>query len=141
MTDINSYTPRRTGTHPTFTSAENGCTHIAHNKDKNNVRQFKLDGEVFLPKTAPQRCDYLLLNDTKLTAYFIELKGSQAQKAIEQIEASINEIKQSISGYKVYRRIVIRRGSHGIQGSNLVQWKKKYPGSAKSETQVMEEAI
>ena len=141
MTDINKYSPHRAGAHPTFTSSEKGCTHIAHNNDRNNVRQFKLDGEVFPPKADPQRCDYLLLNDTKLTAYFIELKGSQAQKAIEQIEASINEIKLSIPDYTICRRIVVSRGTHGIQGSNLIQWKKKYNKSAKYATQVMEEAI
>lgn len=141
MTDINRYTPCRAGKHSIFVSAENGSKHIAINRDKNDVRQFKVDGGVFPANTAPQRCDYLLLNDTKMTAYFIELKGTQVEKAIKQIEATINEIKGSIPQYSIYRRIVTSRGTHSIQRSSLVSWKNKYQFSAKVGTSPMEEAI
>ena len=141
MTDINRFVPYREGRHPVFSSTENGCTHIAHNQDRNDVRQFKIDGDVFPEKTDPQRCDYLLLNDTKKTAYFIELKGAQAKKAIEQIEATIKEIKDSIPQYRIYQRIVTKRGTHGIQQQCLIQWKRKNGSSAKSQTSPMEEHI
>lgn len=141
MTDINKYTPRRAGSYPVFTSVENGCMHKANNNDKNDVRQFKLDGEVFPPNAKPQRCDYLLLNDTKRSAYFIELKGAQAKKAIEQIETAVQEIREAIPNYSIYRRIVIKRGTHSIQNSDILAWKKRYGSSAKSGTVRLEEAI
>ena len=141
MTDINRFTPYREGKHSVVTSAENGSKHIANNRDKNDIRQFKIDGDVFPVNTEPQRCDYLLLNDTKKTAYFIELKGTQAKKAIDQIEASISEIKGSIPQYKIYRRIVTSRGTHGVQQESLTRWKIKFRLSAKTGTSPMEEAI
>ena len=78
MTDINRFVPYREGRHPVFSSTENGCTHIAHNQDRNDVRQFKIDGDVFPEKTDPQRCDYLLLNDTK------KPKGDRANRSDNQ---------------------------------------------------------
>ena len=44
--NINKCMPHREGTHQTFTSSENGCTHVGINVDRNVVRQFKVDGEV-----------------------------------------------------------------------------------------------
>lgn len=141
MTDINRYAPRKTGKLPIFVSAENGCEHRAHNPDNDSIRQFKLDGEVFPLKAEPQRCDFLLLNDTKKTAYFIELKGTQAKKAIEQIETSIGEINPSIPTYKIFRRIITRRGTHGIQQDSLIRWKKQHRTSAKAGNTPMIENI
>lgn len=141
MTDINRYSPRRAGRYPLFTATENGCTHKAYNTEGSNVRQFKLDGEVFPPNREPQRCDYLLLNDSKQTAYFIELKGAQVSKAIEQIETTICEIKASIPQYLIYRRIVLKKGTHGVQDSCLLQWKRQHIKSVKTGTVVLEEAI
>lgn len=141
MTDINRYTLYRSGKHPIFTSTENRSTHIAENRDKNDVRQFKIDGEVFPAMTEPQRCDYLLLNDTKRAAYFIELKGKQVSKAINQIEATIDEIKGSIPQYSIQRRIVTSRGTHGVQHQSITRWKQKYGSSAKFQTSPMRDII
>lgn len=141
MTDINRFTPYRTGKHSVFTSVENRSKHIARNQDNSSVRQFKVDGEVFPAKTEPQRCDYLLLNDDKKTAYFIELKGTQVEKAIKQIETTINEIKGSIPQYVIYRRIVTSCGTHSLQYESLTRWKKKFKASAKAGTSPMDEAI
>ncbi len=76
MTNINKYSPHCEGKQSSFVSSENGCKHEGKNSSHDEVRQFKVDGEVFPKKNPKIRCDWLLLNDTKKHAYYIELKGS-----------------------------------------------------------------
>lgn len=45
--NINDYQPFREGRHTVFTSPENGCKHIGKNVNKQYIRHFKVDGEVF----------------------------------------------------------------------------------------------
>jgi len=127
--DINAYKPFREGTHPTFTSSENGCTHIGENPNRHSVRHFKIDGEVFPKGTAFQRCDYLLLNDTAKTSYYIELKGSDIPKAAQQIDSTVDSLSGSLPGYRIFRRIVYKSGTHKIDESSIVKWKLRYKGS------------
>jgi hypothetical protein len=87
--NINDFTPHRAGQHSVFTSAENRCTHVGKNKNRHMIRQFKVDGEVVAAGDMSPRCDYLLLNDDAKTSYYIELKGSDLVKAIEQIETTV----------------------------------------------------
>lgn len=122
--DINSYKPYRAGTHSVFTSTENNCTHKGKNVSRCEVRQFKIDGDVFKDGDA-QRCDFLLLNDDKRTSYYIELKGSDLPKAINQIERTVAVISPSLPNYKIFRRIVYRTGTHRIHESKVVLWKKE----------------
>ena len=126
MVNLLEHTPYREGTHPVFTSSENGCTHVGKNVSLEKIRQFKVDGGV-IPKNAQEsRCDYLLLNDDKKTARYIELKGSDIEKAISQIEKTIEMIHPSIPAYQIYRRIVFRTGSHSVNSRIVTNWKKRY---------------
>lgn len=122
--NINSHKPYCEGKHSVFISKENNCTHRGKNASRCAVRQFKIDGDVFKDGDA-QRCDFLLLNDDKQTSYYIELKGSDLPKAINQIEHTIAIISPSLPNYKVFRRIVYRTGTHRIRESIVIQWRKK----------------
>lgn len=123
--NINDYTPFREGNHPVFSSSENGCRHIGNNVSRQYIRHFKVDGEVF-SGPGEERCDYLLLNDEAKTSYYIELKGSDLPKAIQQIENTIRLIAPSLSGYAILRRIVYHTGSHNVRASEVSRWKAKY---------------
>lgn len=125
MININKYTPRRSGRHQRFSCTENHCTYIAENPNSKDVRQFKVDGEVFPSGgNGPKRCDYLVLNDTDRHAYYIELKGSDILRAIQQIESSITEINSSI-GYDVRCRVIFRTSTHEVKGAEVLRWKRK----------------
>ena len=127
---INDYKPFRTGQYPVFTSSENGCRHIGNNTKRQYVRHFKVDGEIFTG-TVETRCDYLLLNDDTKTAYYIELKGSDLSKAIQQIENTIKLLSPSLPGYAVLRRIVYHTGSHNVHASEVLRWKARYKAVVK----------
>ncbi len=139
--DINTCKPYREGTHPRFISAENRCTHIGKNPSGHKVRQFKVDGEVFRKGTMPQRCDYLLLNDTARESYYIELKGSDIPKATQQIDDTVDLLCDSLPGYKIFRRIVYKSGTHKIDEDSVIKWKRRHKGSVCIKHERMEENI
>ena len=139
--NINDFTPHREGQHAAFTSTENRCTHVGNNINRQMIRQFKVDGEVIASSDPSPRCDYLLLNDDARTSYYIELKGSDLIKAIEQIENTIALLSHSIPEYAIRRRIIFRTGTHGIQTRPVLAWKKKYGTTAKIKERTLEENI
>ena len=105
------------------------------------IRQFKVDGEVVAAGDMSPRCDYLLLNDDAKTSYYIELKGSDLVKAIEQIETTVAMIAPSIPEYTVLRRIVFRTGTHGIQTRPVLSWKRKHGNTVVIKERLLEETI
>lgn len=137
--DISLSRPLREGFHSIFSSKENGCCHIGRNVDKSYVRQYRVDKEIYGTTSREPRCDYLLLNDDKRTAYFIELKGSDIERAIEQIDHSVSEISPSL-GYVVFRRIVYHTGSHKVNSQKVSRWKAKYKSFVKIQsTKIVED--
>ncbi|MDE6963811.1 MAG: hypothetical protein K2P30_09305, partial [Lachnospiraceae bacterium] len=70
------------------------------------MTHYKIDGTVI--KTG-NRCDYLLMNEQKRTAYLIELKGSDLVKAAEQLESTEKFLKKELSGYELQYRIVANK--------------------------------
>lgn len=106
-------------------SKENKSSHTSVNKDHNNVRQYHIDGDVIKDQSI-KKCDYLVLNDDKATAYYIELKGSKIQEAIEQVETTEKMIRSGLKGYQSYYRIVFSgSGTHNIIQSSVLKWQKK----------------
>ena len=95
--------------------------HIANNKDRSRVRHFKVDEEIIKDG---EKCDYLLLNDDRMDAYFIELKGSDILKAIDQVERTSTVLQKSLSGYDLYYRIIYKSGTHSIHSPKVNKWKE-----------------
>ena len=125
--DINTFKPRREGNDSQFVSKESYCTHICKNPGGKFVRQFVVDGEVFPKGKPPQRCDYLILNDTDRTAYYIELKGSDIPVAIAQIDSTRSLISHSIKDYTYCCRIILHKvRSHQINDDFVIRWKRKH---------------
>ena len=80
--------------------SKNACCHIARNTDACNVAQFQLDGDIFQGHEV--RCDFLVLNQDKKNAYFIELKGSNIMHAKQQVESSANLLRDDLTGYSCF---------------------------------------
>ena len=128
--DINSCVPIKKGSQSIFKSAEHGCEHIGININHHTIRHFKVDKGI-IPKNSPEKkCDYLLLNDTDRRAYYIELKGSDIEEAIQQIENSIKLLHGGIKSFTIYPRIIYFTGTHDTRGSKALRWKAKYNNRA-----------
>ena len=108
-------------------SEENDLRHVAFNWDGDRVRQYHVDGDVVSKRDHHKRCDFLVVNDSKKRAYFIELKGSDVQRAIEQMETTRSMTRDSFRGYDVFYRIVFRRVTHRIMNSpQFVKARQRY---------------
>ena len=131
MAKLREYSPFRQGRHRSFISPEQHCRHIANNPAENMVRQFRVDGGM-VSKTSPEpRCDFLLLNDDKETAYYIELKGADLGKAIDQIECTIQKFHNEIRTYQIHRHIVYSSANtHDIRSQKVLRWRAKHGPNA-----------
>lgn len=112
----------------------------AENLELDNVYKFKIDGDILTDSDSSVRCDYLVENETKKQAYFIELKGRDITHAIEQIEATINRYKGKLTSYEIKPRIVYKNNTHDIKSSKARQFKSKYK-SAVFKTNMFSEKI
>lgn len=139
--NINDFTPLRQGEYPRFVSSENGVCHVGINSNKDTVRHYHLDGDVWPHGDGAMKCDFLLLNDSIKRAYFIELKGDDVERAILQIERAVKEIQESIKGYIIYRRIIYKTRTHRLKASALDKWTRKYRPYAKAKNNRLEESI
>ena len=71
----------------------------------------------------------ILLSCEDKSAFFVELKGHDLQKALSQIDSSINKLKDEIpelQEFKIYARIVLNRNpTPDINSSIEIKLKKR----------------
>jgi hypothetical protein len=82
-------------------------TYRYENNSTNHLSKYRVDGGLIAKDEA--KCDYLLLNCDQKKSFFIELKGSDLIRAVEQIDKSIDLLQAHIPDFAVYARIVLTR--------------------------------
>ncbi len=107
-------------------SKENQKVHTAVNVDDCDVFQYKIDGDIISSSSSEIRCDYLVENGTRLTAYLIELKGTDLPHAVEQIEATIKKYRTELASYEIKPRIIYRTNTHAVRHLAVQKFKMKY---------------
>jgi hypothetical protein len=90
-----------------FSDRKSKTKYIYENDSFDSLTKYRVDG--CLINDEDFKCDYLLLNCTKEVSYFVELKGSDLIKAIEQIDRSIDILHKDFEEYAVEARIVLTR--------------------------------
>ncbi len=98
------------------------CKYVAINSDAKTVHRYTVDGNII---TDGETCAFLVLDQSDSDAFFIEVKGSDIGKAIDQITRTEELLRNCIKGFEPYYRIVYRTGTHDIKSSKVVNWKKK----------------
>jgi hypothetical protein len=92
-----------------------------------------------------QKCDYLLININDKTLYFIELKGSDLIKAIDQIDRTLDILLPRIEHQIVNGRVVLSRVSTpDLVSSRYIKLKKRLKdlnGTLEQKSVLMEETI
>lgn len=108
-------------------SKENKNEHIIRNESKSPIFQYHIDGGIICDNRG-ERCDYIVeVQKNEPIAFIIELKGSDQNKAISQIEATIKRFSQ-LNSYSLFPRIVIHKGrTHSINSKIRRDFFKKYP--------------
>ena len=109
-----------------ITSQDSGQTrvHRAYNDKRCGVSQYQIDGVVIKDGI---RCDFLVMNEDDKSAYLIELKGSDLEHAIKQLETTAERLKAQLHDYKVRYRIVCSRArTHKIESSQFKKFKSAH---------------
>lgn len=103
---------------------KNPQSHVGINTDKAFVTHYQIDDVVI---QNGNRCDFLLMNEDKLTAYLIELKGSDLVKAAEQLEATEATLKKELKSYSLKYRIIANKcKTHEISSSAYRKYQMKW---------------
>ena len=102
-----------------------GPVHRANNSSAYEVTHYKVDGVVI---TEGKKCDYLLLNEDKCAAYFIELKGQDLSWAAQQIEATETALNSCLNKYsdRKYRIVANKCRTQSIENSNFKRYREKW---------------
>ena len=88
------------------------------------VRHYRLDGKLITNQTC---CDFLLLNDTRKKAYYIELKGKDVKRAVDQVLAGERICKRELVDYMSFFRVVTSKTpTHKNMPKNLRNLKDRY---------------
>lgn len=79
------------------------------NQRLDNLAKYRVDGGLINDNGI--KCDYLLINCDKSEAFFIELKGSDLDRAVKQINRSIELLGVNLTNLKmkINARIVVTR--------------------------------
>ena len=113
--------------------------HKGINADKAYVTHYQIDGVVIKNGS---RCDFLLMNEDKQTAYLIELKGSDLVKAAEQLEATERALKNELLNYNLRYRIIANKcKTHEIASSSYRKYQMKWKKNLVQSTGFIEEKI
>ena len=117
--------------------------HVANNNDLCKVYQYRVDGIII---TDGKSCDYLLWNDVKNNIYLIELKGSDLEYAVEQLEQTELVLKQrywqEIKDAIFYYRVVLNKvTTHALASNKVKKFMNRHNGQCCFETKILEEAI
>lgn len=127
---------------PIVVCEEKGKIYRAHNVDGNKVFKYHIDGEI-IEDNSIIKCDYLVENEDKKSAYLIELKGKDLLHAIEQVE-NTNRFFSGLfksNDYSVYLRIVYKSNTHAVNSPEYRRFKTKYSSALKIGTISLEENI
>lgn len=89
------------------TDQKSSPKYIYENIAEDALTKYKVDG--CLIDDDGSKCDFLLLNCDKEISYFIELKGSDLMKAVEQIDRSIELLHKDLAKFSIEARIVLTR--------------------------------
>lgn len=117
--------------------------HIAINQDRSEIYQYRIDGEVI---KEGQRCDFLLWNEEKSQVYFIELKGSDLEKALAQIEQTEYKLRTRCPNVfdkcmLNYRVVLNKMPPHALYSNKVKKFKKEHGNRLICKNQKYEEIV
>lgn len=98
-------------------------THIAINKDISLVTHYQVDGVII---KNGNKCDFLLINEDKKTAYLIELKGSDLSWAARQLQVTEQTLSAQLAPYQPlqYRIVANKCRTNEIETAEFKKYRK-----------------
>jgi hypothetical protein len=125
----------------TFTDKRSSTTFVYRNNSLDDLTKYKVDGCLIADDGA--KCDCLLLNCDNKKCYFIELKGSDLIRAVEQIDRALDILVNHLHEFSVEARIVLTRvNTIDLRSSKYLKLEKrikKLNGELKKQSRQMTE--
>lgn len=119
--------------------------HIANNIEGCEVYQYRIDGNIIREGL---RCDFMIWNEKRRDIYLIELKGSDLDHALEQLDATDiilrNQYYKDIKNCIINYRVVLNRTpnhTHSLMSNKVKKFKKNHSGSLVYKSEKLEENI
>lgn len=124
---------------------ENRMRYILTNKNRKEICKIQIDNG-YIQNNNVEKCDYLFLNCIDNIAFFIELKGSDLFKAINQINTSVDYFISDLSDFTINARIVLTKVNVPNLNSNpkylkFIKKLKRYNGNLIKRTRQINEII
>lgn len=102
----------RVSENPIITVSENGRGFVLKNPNRLQVKKTKVDGCLFTDNR--EKCDYCFeIGNAAYCVIYVELKGSNIEKAYQQICSTIQHLSTTHQGLKRVCRIVASRVPKG----------------------------
>lgn len=120
--------------------------YVCQNENKKRVMVYKVDDGIIKSKDIG-KCDYALYNYDDDIVFFIELKGSDYEQAIEQIDSTIRNLitSKSIEINVINARVVLAKvRTPEINTTKEIKLKillNKYKGILTKQTRLMNDHI
>ena len=125
-----------------FKDAKVSREYIGKNINKKELKGLRVDDRLIKDG---QKCDYLLININDKTLYFIELKGSDLIKAIDQIDRTLDILLPKFEHQAVHGRVVLSKvNTPNLVSSRYIKLKKRLKnlnGTLEQKSIQMEENI
>lgn len=125
-----------------FKDAKVSREYIGKNINKKELKGLRVDDCLIIDG---QKCDYLLINVNDKTIYFIELKGSDLMKAIDQIDQTLDILLPKLEHQAVHGRVVLSKvNTPNLVSSRYIKLKKRLKdlnGTLEQKSIQMEENI
>lgn len=81
--------------------------YLIDNKSKSTYSVIDIENCVYKGKDNDTKCDFALITDSSV--YYIELKGSDVKKGIEQILSTMSETEKCFKGLSKKTRLVVTK--------------------------------
>ena len=112
------------------------------NENERLIDKYVVDDCLLRTKQKDEKCDYLVLINEIKEAYFVECKGSDVLKAVNQLDSSINILRNNLPGYVLKGRIISTRVySPDLRMQAYKRLREKLKGQLETKNKVFTELI
>ncbi len=96
------------------------------NNDKHHLIKIRVD-DCLIEGSDKKKCDYLILDCTENTAYFVELKGKKLEDAVLQIKSTVNILHSKLMEFNFCCRITQTKvgGNYQEEKASLFKFLKE----------------
>lgn len=115
---------------------------ILLNNSTKIVDKYIVDECLLKTKLREEKCDYLFIIREDRTAYFIECKGSDILKAVDQVNSTLDILRNDLLDYTLKARIVSTRVyAPDMVTNNYKKLRKRLNGNLETKNIVCTETI